>query len=55
MPIHKGDKPAAFVGLIGAAITILLLVYGMVLLTNASFEGHTAGGTRGASETSPPR
>jgi hypothetical protein len=40
MSLHKGDKSAAFVGLIGGAITILLLVYGMVLLTNASFEGH---------------
>jgi hypothetical protein len=42
MSLCKGDKSAAFVGLIGGAITILLLVYGMVLLTNASFEGHEA-------------
>jgi hypothetical protein len=35
-----GDKAAAFTGLIGGAIVILVILYGMVQWTNSRFEGH---------------
>ena len=40
MPIYEGDKKAAYMGLIGGALLLLALVYGMVQITSASFEGH---------------
>ena len=39
-----GDKKAAFVGLVGGMALIGVLVYGMVLWTNAQFAGHGAAG-----------
>lgn len=36
------DKGAAFVGLIGGALFIGLILYGTVLWTNASFAKHKA-------------
>ena len=41
---HKGDARAAFMGLIFGAITLLVLVYTIVQLTNKKFEGHSAAG-----------
>jgi hypothetical protein len=37
------DKGAAFMGLIGGAIFIGAILYGVVLWTNARFEGHEGG------------
>lgn len=42
MALHKEDKPAAFLGLIGGVVLLLGMVYGMVLLTNAKFADHAA-------------
>lgn len=39
---HKSDTSAAFLGLIGGAIFIGAVIYGMVLFTNKKFEGHSA-------------
>jgi hypothetical protein len=39
---HKGDARAAFMGLIFGAITLLVLCYTIVQLTNKKFEGHSA-------------
>ncbi len=36
------DKGAAFIGLIGGAIFIGAILYGIVLWTNAAFAGHEA-------------
>ena len=43
MALHPSDKKAAFTGLIGGAILILVLCYSMVTWTNSRFEGHTPG------------
>jgi hypothetical protein len=42
---HKADARAAFMGLIFGAIALLLIMYGIVQLTNRKFEGHQAGAT----------
>ena len=39
-PPLPGDKRAAFIGLVAAAVSILVVVYAIVLLTNRAFEGH---------------
>ncbi len=39
---HPEDKGAAFTGLIGGAIFVGAICYGIVLWTNAKFEGHKA-------------
>lgn len=36
---HGSDTGAAFTGLIGGAVFIGLILYGIVLLTNRKFEG----------------
>ena len=36
------DKAAGFMGLIGGAIFIAAIIYGIVLWTNAQFAGHEA-------------
>lgn len=38
----SSDTGAAFVGLIGGALFIGIIVYVIVLLTNKKFEGHAA-------------
>ena len=43
MALHHSDKKAAFTGLIGGAILILVMCYAMVMWTNSLFEGHTPG------------
>ena len=40
---HGSDKGAAFTGLIGGAIVIGAILYGIVLWTNAKFAGHEGG------------
>ena len=37
---HNPDMRAAFLGLIVGAIVVLAVVYSIVRLTDASFEGH---------------
>lgn len=39
---QSSDKGAAFVGLVGGALLIGLILYGTVLWTNASFAKHKA-------------
>ncbi len=39
---HGSDKGAAFMGLIGGAVFIGAILYGIVLWTNASFKEHEA-------------
>ncbi len=45
-PPLPGDKRAGFIGLIATAVSILIVVVAIVLLTNRAFEGHgpAAGG-----------
>jgi hypothetical protein len=45
---HGSDKGAAFMGLIGGAVFIGAILYGIVLWTNASFKAHEAEKTTGA-------
>ena len=40
---ESSDTGAAFMGLIGGALFIGLILYGIVLLTNKKFEGEHAG------------
>ena len=47
-----GDAKAAFTGLIVGAIVLLAIMYGIVLLTNKKFEGHSA--APGAATTTAP-
>ena len=44
----KGDARAAFMGLIIGAIALLVIIYGIVQLTNRKFAGHTAPAAAGA-------
>ena len=39
---HGSDKGAAFVGLIGGAVLIGAILYGIVIWTNSLFAGHEA-------------
>lgn len=39
---HKADARAAFMGLVFGAIALLIIVYGIVRLTNAAFDRHEA-------------
>ena len=39
---HKADARAAFMGLIFGAITLLVIMYGIVQWTNSRFAGHAA-------------
>jgi hypothetical protein len=48
------DKGAAFVGLIGGAVFIGAILYGIVLWTNAEFAGHEAA-KPGAAVAAPQR
>ncbi len=47
---HKADARAAFIGLIGGALALLVIVYSIVQLTARKFEGHT---TAPASTSAP--
>ena len=42
---HGSDTGAAFVGLIGGALFIGIIIYAIVLWTNSRFEGHAPAGT----------
>ena len=51
-PTHGTDTKAAFMGLIGGAIFIGVILYGIVLLTNMQFAGkHAAAGEHKAAVT----
>lgn len=39
---HKADTRAAFMGLIFGAIALLVILYGIVKMTNARFDSHHA-------------
>ena len=41
-PEHKADARAAFMGLIFGAIVLLIVIYGIVRMTNAKFDSHEA-------------
>ena len=45
-PPLPGDKPAGFIGLAAGAVSIFVIVYAIVLLTNKKFEGHRAAGAQ---------
>ena len=49
---QPGDKSAAFTGLILGAITIFVIVFAIVRMTNAKYAGHGEGGETPAA-TSP--
>lgn len=40
MPLYPEDKKAAFTGLFGGAILVLVMVLGLVKWTNAQFANH---------------
>lgn len=46
---HSGEQPndkkAAFAGLIVTALALFVIAYGIVLWTNARFEGHEKAGS----------
>ena len=41
---HGSDKGAAFLGLIGGLVFVIVVAYAVVVWTNGRFEGHQAGG-----------
>jgi hypothetical protein len=43
MSLHSGDKPAAFIGLVGGLVLIVVMVGSIVAWTSSKFEGHTPG------------
>jgi hypothetical protein len=51
-PPLPGDKAAGFIGLVAGAVSILIVVYAIVLLTNKKFEGH--GAAPAAGQHAPP-
>ena len=51
MPLHKGDKRAAFIGMVLTTIGLFVVAYVIVLLTNAKFAGHEKAATPGAAAT----
>jgi hypothetical protein len=51
---HKGDARAAFMGLIFGAITLLVMCYIIVQLTNKKFEGHSAAAPASTSTPAAP-
>lgn len=40
MSLHAVDKKAAFIGLFGGALLVLVMVLGLIKWTNAQFAGH---------------
>ena len=42
MSLYPQDKPAAFMGLVGGAVFIAAVVFGLVNWTNARFAAHHA-------------
>ena len=40
MSLYPEDKKAAFTGLIGGAILVLVMVLGLIQWTNTQFAGH---------------
>ncbi len=50
---QDSDKAAGFMGLIGGAIFIGAIIYGIVLWTNAQFAGHESEGKKGAAIEAP--
>jgi hypothetical protein len=40
MSLYRGDMRAAYIGLVGGALVLSLLLYTIVHLTNRKFEGH---------------
>jgi hypothetical protein len=48
------DLPAAFMGLIGGAILLGAILYGVVLWTNARFAGHEEGAKKAAIAVAVP-
>ena len=50
MALYPGDRRAAFLGLIGSSLVVMLVLYAIVHLTNKKFEGHAAA----AAETRAP-
>lgn len=52
MSLYPQDKPAAFVGLIGGFVLVLVMVIAIVAWTNTKFEGHGPAATAPAGQTS---
>ena len=50
---HNPDMRAAYMGLIVGAVALLIIVWGIVKLTSASFEGHAAPGAAAPAATTP--
>ncbi|MHB1223362.1 MAG: hypothetical protein ACYC2G_04850 [Gemmatimonadaceae bacterium] len=40
MSLYPEDKKSAFIGLIGGAIVVLVMVLGLIQWTNTQFAGH---------------
>jgi hypothetical protein len=47
MPLHSGDKKAAFIGMIVTTALLFIMAFTIVKLTNAKFAGHAAEGKTG--------
>ena len=50
---HKADAKAAFMGLIGGAIVLLIVMYTIVQLTNKKFAGHAEAAPAAAAPAAP--
>ena len=42
MSLHPGDKSAAFTGLLGGLVLVVVMCVAIVMWTNAKFAGHAA-------------
>ena len=51
MALFKEDKAAAFIGLIGGAILVLVMSLVIIDWTNGKFEGHAADAAAPAGQT----
>jgi hypothetical protein len=51
MSLHPGDKSAAFTGLVGGLILVVVMCVAIVMWTNSLFEGHAAAPAAGAPAT----
>jgi len=50
---HKADARAAFMGLIGGALALLIIVYTIVHFTAKKFDAHTATPASSSAPTTP--
>ena len=54
MSLHPGDKSAAFTGLLGGLVLVVVMCVAIVMWTNAKFAGHAAAGPNAPAGAAAP-